>query len=143
MRKIMNEVSGGGAPVVVRDRPGCLLQLLWFVFVGWWLGLFAVVFAYFMFALVITIPLGVLVLNNLPELIALRPAPRLITPYGSVEVQQYNILLRAIWFVLVGWWLTALVLALGYVLCLTIIGMPLGFVLFDIAPAALTLRRTV
>ncbi len=24
--------------IVVRERPGCLLQLLWFVFVDWWLG---------------------------------------------------------------------------------------------------------
>ena len=109
----MTNGPGVYSPVIVKERPGCLLQLLWFVFVGWWLGLFAVTFAYFMFALIITIPVGVLVLNALPELIALRAAPRLVTPYGAVQVRQHNILLRAIWFVLVGWWLTALVLALG------------------------------
>ena len=37
--------------------------------------------------------------------------------------------------------LTAFVLFLGYVLCLTLIGVPLGFVLFDAAPALLMLRR--
>jgi uncharacterized membrane protein YccF (DUF307 family) len=138
----MIEGSGAVRPMIVKERPGCLLQLLWFVFIGWWLGLFAVSFAYFMFALVITIPVGVLVLNALPELIALRPAPRAVTPYGPVQVQQHNILLRALWFVLVGWWLTALALALGYLLCVTIIGMPLGFLIFDSAPALLTLRRS-
>jgi uncharacterized membrane protein YccF (DUF307 family) len=65
-----------------------------------------------------------------------------VTPYGPVQVQQHNILLRALWFVLVGWWLTALALALGYLLCVTIIGMPLGFLIFDSAPALLTLRRS-
>lgn len=139
---MLNNEMGAATPVLVKERPGCLLQLLWFVFVGWWLALFAVTFAYFMFALVITIPVGVLVLNALPELIALRAAPRVVTPYGVVQVQQHNILLRALWFVVVGWWLTAIALALGYALCLTIIGIPLGFVLFDAAPALLTLRRT-
>lgn len=130
------------APVLVKDRPGILLQLLWFVFVGWWLGLAAVGVAYICFFLIITIPLGVLILNALPELIALRPAPRMVTPAGPLPVQQLPFWLRAIWFVLVGFWLTALVLAVGYLLCLTIIGIPLGFVLFDSVPAVLTLRRT-
>lgn len=137
----MNGYTGGVTPMLVKDRPGCLFQLLWFVFVGWWLGLLAVAAAYLLFALVITIPLGIMILNVLPELIALRAAPRLVTPYGAVSRPQHNILLRAAWFVLVGWWLTAVVLVLGYALCLTIIGMPLGFLCFDAAPTLLTLRR--
>ena len=127
--------------IVVRERPGCLLQLLWFVFVGWWLGLAAIAFAYLMFLPILTIPIGVLVLNALPELIALRPAARRVSVYGPVQTPQPNIFIRSLWFLLVGWWLTALVLFLGYVLCLTLIGIPLGFVLFDAAPALLTLRR--
>jgi uncharacterized membrane protein YccF (DUF307 family) len=128
--------------IVVKERPGCLLQLLWFVFVGWWLGAAAVAFAYLMFLLIITIPLGVAVLNIVPELFALRAAPRRVTVYGPVQVEQHNILLRILWFGLVGWWLAGIVLVVGYVLCLTLIGMPLGFLLFDATPALLTLRRT-
>lgn len=132
-----------GAPVViVNDRPGCLLQLLWFVFVGWWLGLAAIGVAYILFVLVLTIPLGVMVLNRVPELIALRTAPRPMTPYGSVQVPQVNILVRSLWFLLVGFWLAALALALGYLLCLTVVGIPLGFLLFDATPTLLTLHRT-
>lgn len=132
-----------GVPVVVAsDRPGCLLQLLWFFFVGWWLGLAAIGFAYVMFLFIVTIPLGIVVLNHVPELIALRPAVRPMTPYGTVQVPQVNFLVRTLWFLLVGFWLTALVLGIGYVLCLTIVGIPFGFLLFDAAPALLTLRRT-
>jgi uncharacterized membrane protein YccF (DUF307 family) len=127
--------------IVVRERPGCLLQLIWFFFVGWWLGLAAIGFAYLMFLFIFTIPIGVLVLNALPELIELRPAARRVTVYGPVQTQQLNIFVRSLWFLLVGWWLTAIVLFLGYLLCLTLIGIPLGFVLFDAAPALLTLRR--
>jgi len=126
---------------VVRERPGRLLQLIWFFFVGWWLGLAAIIFAYTMFLFIITIPIGVLVLNALPELIALRPAARRVTVYGPVQTPQLNIFARSLWFLLVGWWLTAVALFLGYLLCLTLIGIPLGFVLFDAAPGLLTLRR--
>ena len=28
--------------VTVKQGPGCLIQILWFVFVGWWLGSFAI-----------------------------------------------------------------------------------------------------
>jgi len=128
-------------PILVRERPGCLLQLIWFFFVGWWLGLAAIIFAYTMFLFIITIPIGVLVLNALPELIALRPAARRVTVYGPVQTPQLNIFARSLWFLLVGWWLTAVALFLGYLLCLTLIGIPLGFVLFDAAPGLLTLRR--
>ena len=128
-------------PIVVRERPGCLLQLIWFFFVGWWLGLAAIIFAYTMFLFIITIPIGVLVLNALPELIALRPAARRVTVYGPVQTPQLNIFARSLWSLLVGWWLTAVALFLGYLLCLTLIGIPLGFVLFDAAPGLLTLRR--
>ena len=128
--------------VTVKQGPGCLLQILWFVFVGWWLGAAAVTFAYFMFLLIITIPIGIAILNNVPMLMALRQPAQVITPYGPVSTPQINFVIRALWFVFVGWWLTALVLGIAYALCLTIIGMPFGFILFDATPAFLTLRRS-
>ena len=128
-------------PIVVRERPGCLLQLIWFFFVGWWLGLAAIIFAYTMFLFIITIPIGVLVLNALPELIALRPAARRVTVYGPVQTPQLNIFARSLWSLLVGWWLSALWVEAAYLLCLSIVGLPLGFWMFDRAPAVLSLQR--
>jgi uncharacterized membrane protein YccF (DUF307 family) len=127
---------------LVTRRPNWLLQLLWFVFVGWWLGLAAIGVAYVMLLMVVTIPLGIMILNILPELIALRPERRVMTPYGTLNAPQYPFLLRALWFVFVGWWLAGIYLALGYLLCVTIIGLPFGFWLFDAVPWALTLRRS-
>lgn len=37
-------------PVQVQRQPGCLVQLIFFVFVGWWLGALAVGLAYLLFA---------------------------------------------------------------------------------------------
>ena len=138
-----NEVSSAGQPVVtVKQNPGCLFQLLWFVFVGWWLAGFAIGLAYFFFVLIVTIPLGIAILNNIPFLIALRQPDRLVSAYGPVSVPQVNFLVRALWFVLVGWWLTAIALSVAYFFCLTIIGLPLGFAIYDLIPTLLTLRRS-
>jgi uncharacterized membrane protein YccF (DUF307 family) len=131
-----------GTGIAVKRSPGCLIQILYFIFIGSWLGALAVGLAYFFFALIITIPLGVMILNKIPYLMALRESPQFITAYGPVQVPQHNFLIRAIWFVFVGWWAAAIVLSVGYFLCCTIIGMPLGFFLFDATPGVLTLRRS-
>ena len=41
-----------------------------------------------------------------------------------------------LWFVLAGWWLALEHLILGALLCLTIIGIPLGVGSFEMAAAA-------
>jgi uncharacterized membrane protein YccF (DUF307 family) len=48
--------------------------------------------------------------------------------------------LRAVWFLLVGWWLTAFVIVVAYLCLLTIIGFPVAFWLFDRVPLTLTLK---
>jgi uncharacterized membrane protein YccF (DUF307 family) len=128
--------------VAIKQGPGCLIQILWFVFIGWWLGSFAVAAAYFMFVFIVTIPVGIAILNNIPKIMALREPPKLVTPYGAVNTPQHNIILRALWFILVGWWLAAIVMSVAYALCMTVIGLPLGFVMFDWVPGILTLRRS-
>jgi uncharacterized membrane protein YccF (DUF307 family) len=63
------------------------------------------------------------------------------TVISQSQVRQRNILLRILYFVLIGWWLSAIVMELAWFLCLTILGMPLGFWLFDKVPAVLSLHR--
>lgn len=138
----MTEEQNRGPVVAVKQGPGCLVQILWFVFVGWWLGSFAVTAAYFMFVLIVTIPVGIAILNNIPKIMALREPAKLVSPYGQVNTPQYNIVLRALWFVFVGWWLSGIVMTIAYALCMTIIGLPIGFLMFDWVPGVLTLRRS-
>jgi len=138
----VNVTVGTGAPVVAQRKTGCLLQVIYFLFIGWWLGALAVVFAYLCFALILTIPIGVKIINRISYLIALREPPMAITPWGPVHVQQRNIILRALWFLLVGLWISSVWMVVAYALCLTIIGMPIGFWMFDKTPALLTLRRS-
>jgi len=133
---------GAPGPLVVQRKTGCFLQLIYFLCIGWWLGALAVLLAYLLFALVLTIPLGVKIINRIPYLMALREPPLVITPWGPAQIQQRNIFLRAIWFTCIGLWVTAVWMVIAYLLSLTIIGMPVGFWIFDRTPALLTLRRT-
>ena len=47
---------------------------------------------------------------------------------------------RVMWYLFIGWWLAPLMLVGGYLLTLTIIGIPVAFALFNKIPQALTLR---
>jgi uncharacterized membrane protein YccF (DUF307 family) len=51
-----------------------------------------------------------------------------------------SMLVRAVWYVLIGWWLTGFVMALAWVLAITIIGLPITFYLVNRIPSVLTLR---
>jgi uncharacterized membrane protein YccF (DUF307 family) len=51
-----------------------------------------------------------------------------------------NIIVRAVWYIFIGWWLSLSAIFIAYFLCLTIIGLPLGFAIFNRLPAIITLR---
>ncbi len=140
------------APVIVETKrnPGCLLQLLWFAFIGIWLGQAWMLVAWVLMLTVIGLPLGIGMLNMLPKVIALREPTQQVRVvrhedgrFSMVEVKtpQINIFLRAIYFALIGWWFSALWMELAYLLTASVIGIPIGFWMFDLVPAVLTLRR--
>ena len=57
------------------------------------------------------------------------------------EVQQGpGLLVRALWFIFIGWWLTGVVSAIAWVAMVTIIGLPLGIWLINRIPTVITLR---
>jgi len=125
------------------NRPGCLIQLLWFGFVGWWLGAVWVVVAWLLMLTVIGLPLGAAMLNNVPQIIALRG--RRVVEVSSAGVRnapEVNFLIRALYFLVIGWWFSALWMVLAYLLCLSIIGLPFGFWMFDITPTIVSLKRS-
>ncbi|MCC6146056.1 MAG: YccF domain-containing protein [Anaerolineaceae bacterium] len=138
------------AKVKTNQNPGCLLQILWFAFIGIWLGQAWMVAAWICMLTIVGIPAGVWMLNRVPKVMALREPEtvvRIVTrPDGKIQkVQmqpsQINILLRSVYFLLVGWWLSALWLEAAYAISLTVVGLPVGFWMFDLTPALLTLKR--
>ncbi len=132
--------------VRVNTSPGCLIQILWFAFIGWWLGQIWIVAAYIVMLTIIGIPVAIPMFNRLPQIIALRaPSQELsVSGTGSVTLgrrAQRPFVLRAIYFVLIGWWLTAIWVEVAYLLTASIIGLPFAFLMFDLTPTVMSLQR--
>jgi uncharacterized membrane protein YccF (DUF307 family) len=134
-------------PVVVRNSgPGLLIRALYFILFGlWFSGIWAVV-AWFLCVTIIGLPFGLWMLNRLPQITTLQPARSdlVITATGRVvEVgrPQHFFLLRAVYFLLIGWWLSAIWIAIAWALCASIIGMVIGFWMFNRTPAIVSLAR--
>jgi len=49
------------------------VRALWFVFIGWWATPIVVNVAVFFFLTVVGVPVGVLLINNVPTVLALEP----------------------------------------------------------------------
>lgn len=143
--------SQGPRVVVVQSKsgPGCLVQAIWFLFVGWWLGGILITIAWFLNITIIGLPLGMSILNNIPRVLAFQE-PTMQTRTVSyqdgtivrqTEQAQLNFWLRAVYFVVIGWWWSGIWLAMAYVLCGTIILIPVGLSMFRATPAMTTLRN--
>lgn len=142
--------SGGSTSVQVQGGgQGCLITLLWFVFIGWWLSAIWIAVAWFLVALVVTMPIGLMMINVLPKIASLREPSRefrttiqgTITRVETSSLQQYPFLLRAVYFVLVGWWLSGIWMSVGWLASVTIVGLPVAIWMFNRVPAITTLRR--
>jgi uncharacterized membrane protein YccF (DUF307 family) len=135
-------------PVIVARNEGAnlLVRALYFVLVGWWLsGIWAAV-AWFLSITIIGLPIGLYMLNRLPQVVTLKPSRDnlIVTPSGRLvrmDVRQRPFLLRALYFVLIGWWFSAVWIVIAWALHATIIGMVIGFWMFDRVPAVITLAR--
>ena len=111
-----------------------LLNLIWLVFGGLVLALAYAIVALVMFVLIITIPFGIA---------SARIALFCLWPFGRTLVRRADagagsLIGNILWFVLAGWWLALGHVITGVLMCLTIIGIPLGLANFKLIPVSLT-----
>ena len=131
------------------NGPGFATRALWFVFVGWWLSGLVIVLGYAAALTVVGLPLAFWLFNRVPQAQTLRPRTlnwQVTTADGTTLVQQAHVAqrpwwARALWFVLVGWWLGAIWLTVAWVLSLLILPLPLSIVMVDRTPGIMTLQR--
>jgi uncharacterized membrane protein YccF (DUF307 family) len=110
-----------------------ILNIIWFVLAGLWMAIGYAIAALICFILIITIPFGIA---------ALRIAVFALWPFGKTVVKRADAGIASgignvIWFILCGWWLALAHLVTGALLCLTIIGIPLGLANFKLIPVSL------
>lgn len=63
-----------------------------------------------------------------------------VAPVFLMQPKKQSFFVRAIWFVCVGWWLSAFFILLGYLFMATLILAPIGFWFLNRVPQAQTLR---
>jgi uncharacterized membrane protein YccF (DUF307 family) len=110
-----------------------VLNVIWLVLCGWWMALLYVLAGIVAFILIITIPFGIA---------AFRIAGYVLWPFGrTIEVRREagvaSLIGNIIWIILFGWELALGHLVAGVIMCLTIIGIPLGLASFKIIPISL------
>ncbi len=110
-----------------------ILNLIWLILCGWWMAVLYVLAGIVCAILIITIPFAIA---------AFRIASYVIWPFGrSVQVRRdfgcASVIGNVIWIVLVGWELAIGHLVAGILLCITIIGIPLGLANFKLIPISL------
>jgi uncharacterized membrane protein YccF (DUF307 family) len=110
-----------------------ILNVIWLVLCGLWMAIGYVAAGLICFILIITIPFGIA---------SFRIASYVLWPFGrTIEARRSAgagaLLGNIIWIVLFGWWLAVGHLVTGALLCLTVIGIPLGIASFKIIPITL------
>jgi uncharacterized membrane protein YccF (DUF307 family) len=116
-----------------------LVRAVWFVFVGWWLTLVVVNVAWLLNATVVLLPLGIKLINLVPTALSLAEPRSLSDPGGGRG--QRSLLVRGVYFVLVGWWLSFLWANAAAFLALTVVGIPVAFWMFNRLPLVTSLYR--
>jgi uncharacterized membrane protein YccF (DUF307 family) len=110
-----------------------ILNVIWLVLCGWWMAILYALAGIVAFILIITIPFGIA---------AFRISGYVLWPFGRSVVMRRDFGVGAligniIWIVLFGWELAIGHLVGGVLLCLTIIGIPLGLANFKLIPISL------
>ena len=110
-----------------------ILNVIWLVLCGIWMAIAYALAGLVAFVLIITIPFGIA---------AFRIAGYVLWPFGRTidrrpDAGVASLIGNIIWVILFGWWLAIGHLVTGCLLCLTIIGIPLGLASFKIIPITL------
>lgn len=145
-------MDGRPRPVTIKvndNQPPLILSIIWFLVIGWWASAIWIHVAWFLNVLILTMPIGLLMLNMVPRVTTLREPSRgyPVAPgtEGSltraVPIRQHAFLIRAGYFLVIGWWLSLLWVYGASALAASIIGLPVSFWMYNRVPAVTTLRR--
>ena len=139
-------------PVVViteRGGPGLLVRIIWYIFVGWWLSALAINLGLALAVTIIGLPLAYMIFNPIPAVMTLRARTRTyettvkdgVTYVSGGTIAQRPLVIRALWFVLGGWWLGAIWMATAWLISLPIVTIPIGILMMNRIGGVMTLLR--
>ncbi len=141
-----------GQQVVINEAksPNIILRFLWFLLAGWYIGIGVLILSAICAVTVIGIPITFFLVDRLPTIMTLKARSRELEVFEDskgklesrrVSPKQTNIVLRVLYFIFIGWWLSALWTLLAVLCHLSIIGSPIAFVMVDRIPRIATLAK--
>ena len=127
--------------------PSLLVRGVYFLLVGWWATGIWLTVAWVLNLTIIGMPLGIKMINKVPLVVSLKARPvrnEVIDADGTVTVRQTNreqrsLLVRGVYFLLVGWWASAIWMTGAYLATLTIVGLPLAVWMYGKLPFVVSL----
>ena len=119
------------------EQRSLLARAVWFVLVGWWLTGVVLSLAWLLTLTVVGIPLGIKLINRVPLVLTLRRRDPLVVQSGADG--QHPLVVRAVWFVFVGWWASGVWMGVAYGLSVTIVGLPLAIWMYNQLPFVVSL----
>jgi len=126
--------------------PNIIIRALWFILLGWGLTGLWLAIAWILNVLVIFLPIGLKMISLTPKVLTLKDIHRKQQIVDGnltyTKTNQTNILFRGLYFLFVGWWASLLWMSIGYLLCLTLIGLPFGIWMLNRLPEVTTLYRS-
>lgn len=114
-----------------------LVRALWFVFVGWWASFLVVNVAWLLMVTIVGIPFGIWLINRVPFVQSLKRREIV----EDEDAGGHSLLVRGVYFVLVGWWAGFIWGNLAIVISNTIVGIPIGYVMLNWLPYVTSLSR--
>lgn len=122
------------------DNTGRLLiRAIWFFVIGWWLGLLWSLSAWLFNLTLIGLPVGLMMLNATPTVTTLQHRSRQAQPHRRPAGPEHPLPLRAIWFLVIGWWASLIWILTAWAFSLTLLLMPISFWMWNRIPTITTL----
>lgn len=126
--------------------PSLLVRAVYFLLVGWWATGIWLGVAWLLNLTIVGIPLGIKLINRVPLVLSLKRRPIAVTADATGRITESNrpqrsLLVRAVYFLFVGWWASGVWLGLAYLASLSIVGLPLAVWMYGKLPFVVSLYR--
>jgi uncharacterized membrane protein YccF (DUF307 family) len=132
-------------------------RAVWFIFIGWWASGIWLTVAWLLNLSLIGMPIGIKMINKIPWIVSLKEPTidvnadvdtEIIDDESQVSIReqaqahdQRSIVLRGVYFLLIGWWASGVWMSIAWVFSVSIIGLPAAIWMYSKLPAVVSLYR--
>ncbi|RNJ26218.1 hypothetical protein [Halosegnis longus] len=149
----MTDSSSGSSRVSVSTEgqsPSLVVRAVYFLLVGWWASGVWLSVAWLLNLTIILMPVGIKMINYVPKVVSLKnrtiEMETLTDEDGTTTVSQrsrdqHSLLVRGVYFLLVGWWASGVWMSVAWVASVSIVGLPVAVWMYSRLPYVVSLYR--